>query len=155
MIDHSTVARCFGLGIHAGADVPSDPSQMPNIAVTHSLNIPSESVQDTANAGDNVTVTATTDDSDGATTSGVQLYNGVTLLGSFTGGPTSWSFALNSVTVGTYILIARRVTNQGTVDSAPHSLVVSQPGQQGNVQVNTSGGNVQINTSTGVLQDEL
>ena len=148
MIDHTTVARVLGVGIHAGADVPSDPSQLPNIAVTHSLNIPSESVQGTANAGDNVTVSATTDDSDGATTSGVQLFNGVTLLGSFTGGPSSWTYALNNVTVGTYILIARRVTNQGTVDSAPHSLVVSAPSGTPGTIYTESGGDDRIDVES-------
>ncbi len=148
MIDHSTVARCFGLGIHAGADVPSDPSLLPNIAVTHSLNVPSESVQSTATSGDNVTVSATTDDGDGATTSGVQLFNGVSLLGSFMGGPTSWSYALNGVTVGTYILIARRQTNQGTVDSVPHSLVVSAPGATPGTVYVESGGDDRIDVES-------
>lgn len=156
MIEVGTVARVLGIGSHAGADVPGDPSQLPNIAVTHSLNIPSESVQGTATAGDNVTVTATTDDGDGATTSGVQLFNGVTLLGSFTGGPTSWSYALNGVTVGTYILIARRVTNQGTVDSVPHALVVSAPSAgSGTIYVESGGDDrIDVESTTGVIDVE-
>lgn len=142
-MDSSSVAR--GLSI-AVAD-PAAASARDVVIPVQSMIPPSLTVQATANTGDNVSVQATTNDSDGFTTTGVQLYDGASLLGSMTnGGGGNWTFTINSVTAGSHILTARRVTAGGTVDSSPRTLAVSDPGIIGALNVDTG---------TGVIQTEL
>lgn len=90
------------------------------------LNAPAINAAGTANQGDNVAVTASTSDSDGATTTGVQLVDGGVSLGAMVdGGGGSWTFTINGIASGTHALVARRQTAQGNADSPSTNVVVS------------------------------
>jgi hypothetical protein len=151
-MDATSVARGLSIGVlNQGGAASSSDKVMP----VNSLNAPTLGVQGTANTGDNVPVTSTTSDSDGATTTGVQLIDNGALLGAMTdGGGGNWSYALNAITVGSHTLVARRQTAQGPVDSAPHTVVVTTPGGvgDGNMQVDQSTGVAQVDLSTGILR---
>lgn len=118
------------------------------------LNTPTLSVASTATVGDNVPATATTSDSDGHATIGVDLYDASTRLGAMTdGGGGSWSSTLTVVTEHAYSLHTRRLTAIGYQDSTTHTLTVSsQSNQPGVAQTNVADGNVQVTTDTGVIQ---
>jgi len=80
----------------------------------------------TGSAPATLTANATTSDSDGSTTIGVDLYESGVLVGAMTnGGGGNWSYALSALGAGTYSYTARRVTASGSVDSSSWALVVS------------------------------
>lgn len=152
-MDITSIARGLSVGVLLSASVSADAGGV-NIAVNQQLNQPALAVQSTASTGDNVASTATVNDGDGFTTTAVTLLNGATPVGSMTNaGGGNWTLTMNSIGVGTYQLIARRITSGGSVDSATRTLVVSNPGGgTGNMQVNTGTGNLQVNTGTGNVQ---
>lgn len=113
------------------------------------LNAPTLSVATDASAGDDVAVTATVNDADGHATTGVQLYDGGTLLGSMTStGGSGWAFTIADAASGVYPLRARRVTTIGYQDSAVHTLTVSS-----GVDTLGTGGDQLTDSSGNVLND--
>lgn len=150
-MDVTSVARgvAVAVSVPAGGSAPNSGQVLP----AQTLIPPSLTVQGTANPGDNVSVSASTNDSDGFTTTGVTLLNGATVLGSMTsGGGGSWSYTINAITAGTYNLIARRATAQGNADSVPQTLVVGSGNQPGNINVNAPTGVLQTDLTTGVVE---
>lgn len=149
-MDATSVARGLSIGVSGPSGGSSNADK---VMPVNSLLAPSLGVQGTANPGDNVPVTATTSDADGATTTGVQLIDNGALLGSMSGGAGSWAFTINGIGAGVHMLVARRQTAQGLIDSTPHSVTVSAPaGGDGNMQADTSTGVLQVDLSTGVIQ---
>jgi hypothetical protein len=84
-------------------------------------------------AYDCLLLTATTDDSDGRVTTGVDLYDGVTLVSAMTEAPAgTWNYTVDNVTAGAHSYVARKVWSGGTVDSlpvAPTALAALDPSQ--------------------------
>lgn len=155
-MDATSIARGLSIGVTAPG---GGASAAQNVIPVKTLNAPTMTVQSTASPGDTVAVAATTNDSDGATTTGVQLIDNGALLGSFSSaGGGNWTDSISTIGAGTHTLIARRQTAQGNVDSAPHVVTAASAGVQGNVQVKTDAGpsqNVQVNSGSGLLQDDL
>ncbi len=77
--------------------------------------------------GDNINITASASDSDG-TVIRVEFYNGSTLLGQDTTAPYSYSW--NSVSAGSYSIIAKVYDNEGASSTA--SVSISVTGTDGN-----------------------
>lgn len=143
-MDVTSIAR--GTSIDVGASAGAAPAAQ-SVLPVQSLLPPSLTVPATANTGDNVSVSATTSDADGFTTTGVQLLDGATVIGSMTnGGGGNWTFTISAITVGSHVMTARRQTASGNADSVPKTITVSDPGIIGALNVNTG---------TGVMQDEL
>lgn len=116
------------------------------------LNAPVLSVQSTAVTGASVVASITTSDSDGATTTGVQVLDNGVLLGSATGGAGSWSYTITNITTGTHSLVPRRQTAQGNVDGTSHDVIASVGNQPGSAQVDLSTGKVQVDLTTGKVE---
>ncbi|MEO8425632.1 MAG: Ig-like domain-containing protein, partial [Verrucomicrobiota bacterium] len=97
-------------------------NQSPAVSITS----PANGATFTAPA--NITVNSTASDSDG-TISKVELFNGITLLGTDTGSP--FSFTWNNVAAGSYTLTAKATDNAGAVTTSnPISITVSAGGSQ-------------------------
>jgi hypothetical protein len=131
---------------NGGVVVLADRDWVNQAIATRLLNAPTLSVASTATVGDNVPATATTDDSDGYVTTGVDIYDGSTRLGGMTNaGAGSWTYSLNGVVEHVYSLRSRRITAIGYSESSTHTLTVSsQTNQPGVVQADTITGNVQV-----------
>lgn len=96
------------------------------------LNAPALVVQEggldthTADEGDDLVALATVDDGDGFTTTGVNLYNGASLIGAMVDeGGGEWSYDLTDVVAGEYSYRARRITADGSRYSATWALDVA------------------------------
>lgn len=70
----------------------------------------------------NITINATTSDTENAITK-VEFYNGATLLGEDATAPFSWS--ITSLSLGTYNIKAKVIDNCGTVGNSPDSVLVN------------------------------
>jgi hypothetical protein len=87
-------------------------------------------------AGDTLLATATTSEADGITTTGVDLYDGVTRIGAMIQGPTdTWKLGVIATT-GTRNFMARRIYAGGTTDS--NTIAVTVVGAMSPDQVTTA-----------------
>lgn len=98
--------------------VDPKPNVLPNVY----LNVPMET---SLIEGNNLTITATADDSDG-TISRVEFYAGTVLLGTDSSAP--YSYTWNNLIVGTYVITAKAYDNDGgTTTSNSFTISVVEP----------------------------
>jgi len=108
-----------------GAYEFTNAQQLQNMSPDVSISFPPNAAEYTVPAG--ITIMANASDTDG-TVSKVEFYNEVTLLGTDTNAP--YSYTWSDVNAGTYTITARATDNQGaSATSAPISLIVNTPGQ--------------------------